>query len=329
MTDAQFEALVRTLEVRAQRDPRGYQRKVVLLALLGGAYLFAMIVLIVAAFAGSIALIWLLHGIALKLTLLIGAFLWIVIRALWVKVAPPTGIELRRREAPDLFGLIDELSAQLDVPRIQHVLISPDMNAGVVQQPRLGIFGWPRNFLIIGLPLMKSLTIEQFKAVLAHEFGHLAHGHGNVSNRVYRQRLRWMRLLAVLEATRSSGTFLFKPFLSWFAPYFNAYTFPMARANEFQADASAARITSAGVAAEALTTVDVVGRFLGERYWPDIHMCADAQAEPTGFAPYSNMSHGIAKDLDRESGETMILAAKGSDHVLVAKIHYVAGGRIL
>ena len=43
-----------------------------------------------------------------------------------------------------------------------------------LQLPRLGIFGWYRNYLIIGMPLMKSLTCEQFKAVLAHEFGHLA-----------------------------------------------------------------------------------------------------------------------------------------------------------
>jgi Zn-dependent protease with chaperone function len=301
MTETQFETLVRTLEARAQRDPRGYQWKVVLLASLGSAYLFSMIVLILAAFAGSIALIWVFHGVALKLTVIVGAFLWIVVRALWVTISPPTGIEIKRREAPDLFEVIDELSAQLNAPGIHHLLISPDLNAGVVQLPRLGIFGWPRNFLLVGLPLMKSLTVEQFKAVLAHEFGHLAGGHGSLSNRIYRQRLRWARLLAVLEASKSKGSLLFKPFLAWFAPYFNAYTFPMARANEFQADASAARITSPPVAAQALTAVDVMGRFLGERYWPDIHKCAAAQAEPTGFAPFSNMSNCIARDLDRES----------------------------
>jgi len=52
----------------------------------------------------------------------------------------------------------------------------------------------------------------------------------------------WSRLLAVLDTTESRGSFLFKPFLSWFAPYFNAYSFPMARANEYQADATSARL---------------------------------------------------------------------------------------
>lgn len=301
MTGAQFEALVRTLEAQAQRDPRGYQLKVVLLALLGDAYLVAMVALIVAAFAGSIALVWVLHAVALKLVVVIGAFLWIVLRALWVRIGPPKGIAIGRREAPDLFELIDALSSQSRAPRVHHVLISGDLNAGVVQQPRLGVFGLPRNFLVIGLPLMKSLTIEQFKAVLAHEFGHLAGGHGSVSSRIYRQRLRWARLLAVLEASRSKAGFLFKPFLSWFAPYFNAYTFPMARANEYQADASAVRITSAAAAAEALTAVDVVGGFLGERYWAGVYQGADTRPQPAGLAPFSDMSHGLATGLDSES----------------------------
>jgi hypothetical protein len=33
-----------------------------------------------------------------------------------------------------------------------------DFNAAVVQAPRLGLFGWYRNYLLIGLPLAKALT---------------------------------------------------------------------------------------------------------------------------------------------------------------------------
>src|SRR5262249_21700409 len=137
-----------------------------------------------------------------------------------------------------------------------------DFNAAVVQAPRLGLFGWYRNYLLIGLPLVKALTVEQFKAVLAHEFGHLSKGHGGMSNWIYRQRLRWSRLIAALEAAESWGVFLFRPFLRWYAPYFNAYSYPLARANEFEADATSARLASRQAAAEALTAVNVVGSYL-------------------------------------------------------------------
>src|SRR5947208_2584067 len=92
-------------------------------------------------------------------------------------------------------------------------------------------FGYPGIAigLLLGLPLMKSLTPAQFEAVLAHEFGHLAGGHGRVSNWIYRLRLSWARLLSALEG-RKAGSWLFLPFFNWYAPYFSAYSFPLARA---------------------------------------------------------------------------------------------------
>lgn len=259
MTEGQFEALVGKLEQEARIDPKRYQFKVLLLAALGNGYIGAMLVLIVAILAGLVASVFTLKALAVKLLIPVAIFLWMILKALWVRIEPPAGCEVHPEQAPELFALVDELRRHLRAPRFHHVLITDDFNAGVVQSPRLGIFGWPRNYLLIGLPLMKTLTAEQFKAVLAHEFGHLAKGHGRVSNWIYRQRLRWARLLSVLESSDSAGGFLFKPFLNWFAPYFNAYSFPMARSNEYEADATSARLTSARSAAEALTSVNVVG----------------------------------------------------------------------
>ncbi len=305
MTNEQFDALVGRLEEQARGNPAGYQLKVVLLALLGNAYLAAMLLLIVALLLATLASVVVLKALAVKLVLVVGFFLWMILKALWVKIDPPAGTELRRAQAPELFAMIDGLRRTLRAPRFHHVLVTDDFNAAVVQSPRLGIFGWPRNYLLIGLPLMKSLTVEQFKAVLAHEFGHLAKGHGRMSNWIYRQRLRWSRLLAVLEANESKGSFLFKPFLNWFAPYFNAYSFPMARANEYEADATSARLTSPQAAAEALTSVNVVGGYLAERYWPQIHSQADEQPAPA-FAPYLSMGEGVASELDETSGRTWL-----------------------
>lgn len=110
------------------------------------------------------------------------------------------------------------------------MLLSDDFNAAVTQVPRLGIFGWPRNYLLLGLPLMKVLSREQFKAVLAHEYGHLAGGHARLSNWIYRQRQRWGKLLNALSEYQGYGSFLFLPFLRWYTPYFNAFSFPLARA---------------------------------------------------------------------------------------------------
>jgi Zn-dependent protease with chaperone function len=299
VTDERFAELVHGLEARAKRDPAGYKARVLAIALLGNAYLAGVVALIAVLFFVALASAFYLKALGVKLALVAGVFLWMVLKALWIVIPAPEGTPIGPRDAPELFALIETLRRALRAPRFHRVLVTDELNAGVVQAPRLGIFGWPRNYLLIGLPLMKALTVEQFKAVLAHEFGHLARGHGRLSNWIYRQRLRWSRLMHTLEAVESKGAVLFQGFLRWYAPYFNAYSFPLARANEFEADATSARLASSRVAAEALTGVEVVGAYLGERYWPGIHRQADDLPQPA-FAPFSGMGR-MAIDIDAAS----------------------------
>lgn len=283
----------------------GYQLRVILLAILGNAYLVVILILLAATLWGLYLAASVLHGIAFKLILLLAIFLATVLRALWVRIPAPEGTEVRREDAPDLFTLVDELRARLDAPAFHHVLLIDELNAAVVQVPRLGIFGWPRNYLLIGLPLLKALDTDQFKAVLAHEFGHLARGHGRIANWVYRQRLRWARLLTVLEQSESIGVFLFRPFFRWYSPCFNAYSFPLARANEYEADATAVRLSSPGAAAQALTAVSVANLYLAQRYWPELYRQADEVPEPR-FLPFSAMGKRLEVDLDGDTARSWL-----------------------
>lgn len=297
MTNEEFAALVKRLEESARRGPALYRLRVLLLAMVGNAYLMLVLLLIVALFLASLVSLVFLKALALKIIIPVGIFLWVVLKSLWVKVAPPQGVRLRRKEAPELFKLIDALRWRARAPRFHQVLITDDFNAGVVQRPRLGIFGWYSNYLLIGLPLMKMLSVGQFAAVLAHEFGHLAKGHGRLSNWIYRQRLRWSQLMRLFGEEGYKGSFLFTPFLNRFAPYFNAYSFPLARANEYEADAASVRATNKAVAAEALTAVHVVGSYLDRHYWPQIYRQADDTPQPA-FAPYREMRGDLPRAVE-------------------------------
>lgn len=308
MTNDEFSALVLKLEQQARTSPAGYQLRTLLLAMLGNAYLILIVLLLLALLVAMLASIAILKAVGTKLALLVGFFLWNVVKALWIKVQPPEGTEVNAQQAPALFAMIGELQQRLSAPRFHHVLITDDFNASVMQTPRLGLFGWYRNYLLIGLPLLKSLTPEQFKAVLAHEFGHLAKGHARIGNWIYRQRYRWSRLMRQLEEQGSKGGFLFRPFLNWYAPYLNAYSFPLARANEYEADAAAARLTSPQAAAEALTNVNVIGSYLNERFWPTLHRQADDLPQP-GFMPYATMSNSFCREIDATAADAWLQQA--------------------
>lgn len=273
MTNQQFDALVRRLEPVAAASPRRYRLRVVALALLGYAYIGAILLLLVAAVAGCVALIITMrsgNAAIAKIGFLLLAFAWVIARSLWVRFEPPPGRALARDEAPALFAEAESLRRALRAPRAHRILLSDDFNACVSQVPRLGIFGWPRNYLVIGLPLLESLPAEQVRAVLAHEFSHLSGAHGKLGGWIYRVRTAWYQLMQQLDESQHGGAFIFRRFFDWYAPYFGAYTFVLMRQHEYEADRLAAGVVGARTMAQMLVDLRARGTFLGERFWPGV-----------------------------------------------------------
>jgi Zn-dependent protease with chaperone function len=266
METMQFDAMVQRLERESARAPRLYIAKVALLALLG----FGILALLVGVAAAGLLLLlgiaaaMLLKGGAMwlwliklgKLGLLLAIPLWLLVKsavqALFVRLPKPQGREITRREAPALFEALDGMRRRLKGPRFHHVLIDDEMNAAVVQRPAFGLFGWPRNYLILGLPLLEGLEPDEALAVVAHEYGHLAGSHGRFGAWIYRLRHTWGTIQEMADGWQGFGGRALGKLVAWYAPYFNAYTFVLARANEYQADSAAADLVGAGAAARAL-----------------------------------------------------------------------------
>jgi Zn-dependent protease with chaperone function len=308
MEQGDFESLVSRMERLAREKPKPYRRRVFLLAALGYAYLVVVVLILsglVAAAIASIATIGILGG---KLAAVVAVLLIAVVRGLWVRLEPPSGEGVTRADAPELFRLLTALRVRLNTAPIHVVLITPAFTAGVAQVPRLGLFGWHRNYLVLGLPLMKALSVEQFKSVLAHEMGHLSHGHARASNWIYRMRIIWARLEAIFEYRRQWGSGLIRAFFKWYIPYFNAVSFPFARANEFQADAASVRVTSARMAGQALTGVHIIGIYLAHRYWPAMIAASKDPATRT-VAPFAGFVAQTVRSVPDAELQSWVAAA--------------------
>lgn len=288
MDQARFESLVHRMEQHARTSPSLYKARVLSLALLGYAYLAVVIVALVGAGILAVLILRNVALVAAKLLFIIVPILFVLLKALWVKLSAPEGVRITRQDSPRLFEILDDLRRRLQAPRIHRVLVTPEFNASISQIPRLGFFGWHRNYLLLGLPLLKSLSIQQLEAVLAHELGHLSGGHARTSNWIYRSRRVWQQLETAIEAEEAGST-LVRGFFKWYVPYFAACSFPLARQNEFEADASAKQLTSVSSAAQALTNVSVMGRYLSERYWPEVHAAAKDMPKPA-FSPHKGLT---------------------------------------
>lgn len=183
------------------------------------------------------------------------------------------------------------------------MLIDDAFNASIMQTPRLGVFGWYRSYLVIGLPLLQLFIPEQFRAVLAHEFGHLSGNHGRFGSWVYRIFTAWEQLMARLWEEQHWSAFVFIGFFNWYMPFFGAYTFILRRWHEFEADQCAAQLTGLASVGEALLATPVIDRYLGETYWPGVFKRADEEPVPPA-AVFTEMSRavsgGVSADQARE-----------------------------
>lgn len=281
MTHEAFAAKLTHLLPRAQANPAAYRRRVQGWVLLG--YCFIGLLLL-----GSVGLLgvllWVMvavgvGGIILKLLLLPVYFMWRVMRSLWVKFDPPAGRVLSRAEAGPLHDLLRAQTRALKAPTVHSILLTTDYNAAAMQLPRLGLLGWPRNYVLVGLPLLQTLTPEQAAAVVAHELGHLRGGHGRFAALVYRVNQSWAQLVDNLE--RSGRRSVVRGFTDWYVPRFNAWSHPLRRTAEFEADAAAARLTSPAALAEALCAIEVREPALDRLYWRPLNKSlADEPAPP-------------------------------------------------
>jgi Zn-dependent protease with chaperone function len=295
---AQFERMVARLEAESAASPKGYRLRVALLAVLGFLILGAIVSLsglglLLLAGLAAFALVAGGKGIVLmlklgKLLFLLAVPLWMLIKSsfsmLLRRLPKPEGLELQPEQAPRLFEVLASIRSRMKGPRFHQVLVTSDLNAGVVQRPLLGLMGFPRNYLILGLPLLEVLSPEEATAVVAHEYGHMAGSHTRFGAYIYRLRSAWGAIQELSHQWEGWTSRPLRRLVDWYAPYFNAYTFVLARANEYQADAASVELVGAGAAARALKRVNLSVRqyeqFIGHTFLQVRH----AEAPPGDLA---------------------------------------------
>jgi len=307
ITDEKLAALIPRLEEYARRKPAAYRLRVALLAILGYAYLFAVVILLLLLVYFVLVYVR-FNYLTLKIVWIPLVLVWMVLSSMWVSLPAPDGVELTREQAPQLFALAEEIQQALAGPKAHHLLLSDEFNASVVEIPRFGMFGWAINYLVVGLPLLKALKPEEFRAVLAHEYGHLSGKHGRFSGWIYRVRRSWVEILTRVHQERHYAAFIFEPFLKWYAPFFNAYSFVLARAHEYEADGYAVELTGKDVTTRMLVKLATRNRLIGDEFWPDFYRPAMNESKPPPD-PFSQLLKSIQGEVADHKNTKWVLQA--------------------
>lgn len=158
----------------------------------------------------------------------------------------PPGPVLEAKDHTDLFEFVNEIAEVLEQPPPETIYLTSDVNAWVAEYPKfLGIQN--KRIMALGLPLVATLNVSEFHALLVHEFGHYHNGDTRLGAWIYRTRRQLMELTEPsIRQFRNGGLVLiFQGFFALYAILFLRITRSISRQQELKADVLAAELAGA------------------------------------------------------------------------------------
>lgn len=210
-------------------------------------------------------------------------------------------IELKEQEHPQLFAFIRRLCRDTRAPFPHRVYVTPEVNAAVFYHESILNLVLPaRKNLIIGLGLVNVLSLTEFKAVLAHEFGHFSQNsmklgrYVYVSNRIIGDLVfgrDWLDDLMIalrsIDIRIAIFVWLFtgvlwvvRKLLQGLFRLINFANSALSRQMEFSADLVAVSVTGSDALVNGLSRLDFASEALGQA-WTDLQIAADHELYTT------------------------------------------------
>jgi Zn-dependent protease with chaperone function len=206
-------------------------------------------------------------------------------------------LEVTEKDQPILFAFIRQLCRDTGAPLPHRVYLTPEVNAAVFYHESLLnlVLPTPKN-LVIGLGLVNQLNLSEFKAVLAHEFGHFSQSSMKLGCYVYMSNrviadivfgrdwlddlvagLRGVDFRIAIFAWAFSGImWVLRKTLQGLFRAINFANSSLSRQMEYNADLVAVRVTGSDALVHGLARLDLATDALGQA-WEDLGAAADHQ----------------------------------------------------
>ena len=167
---------------RGERFLRNVYRVVIAVTSLYYYISIPFLILIVVATVLGLGYLFLVIGripLRLALFILLTALytLFAIVRSLVVRRGETKpGHPLERKSAPALWSLAEEVASKVGTRPIEEIYVSPTTEIGVMERGSMlqKLRGSGRRVLILGLGALPGMTQSQFRAILAHEYGHFS-----------------------------------------------------------------------------------------------------------------------------------------------------------
>lgn len=285
------------------RYPRLYLTSVSLLALVGFVYVLVFPVVTLISLANILQAV--VSGITdnwyqilswSSIMILSGI---VTYRGLRLKIAQPNGLALSEDKAPELFGQVRVLHARYKRPEICRIVITARYEVDIIKTPRWVLPIWSSNTIVIGLPVLQSLSPQQLDRMLARRIGQFSKRDNLLTNWLYQLRQAWQQINTATAKVEATGIEPLRWFFALYTPLYSGVSAYAASLDELHADNYAMQLYNDQEVLNMITTEALCRWYLEKRYWPAVHKIS-ATGKNALPAPHSKMATAIRTNLKGE-----------------------------
>lgn len=305
----------RTTRSKLKKSSRVYTGAVTMLAVAGYAYILMFPVLCLAGILGIYTSVTSAESIDV-----IAAIIWLVIvlisglvsfRELQFKPTRPVGLTLTNDKVPRLFSIVHEIRSQHKRPAIHRIVITGNYDIDIIRTPKWALPVRSSNTLVIGLPVMQSLSPRQFECLLAGRIGQFSMRDNALANWLYQQRAIWSQYRVAYRTQKGFGVEPLKWFFSLYAPVYKSVSIRAARQDRLNADTYSMQFFNDEEVREMITADSLSRYYVNKQYWPAVYKVASANAK-TLPSPHLKMAAAVFTNMNGDKLQSLM--AKAAKH---------------
>lgn len=233
------------------------------------------------------------------------AFTWAIIQ---LRFHVPSGIEINQEKFPHLHKFIEELREEFGKPKIDRVILRDKYEIKVVKTPRNRIPFMMTTTLIIGLPVLQTMSPLYFRALLARRIGQLSTTHTPVTTRLYFLTDIWQQFRLACKQSKNPFARVLYYFFQVYSPLYSKVSLPLLQEEELEADSYGMDLINDRDMVECLVYEEVVRQFLEKKFWPKIYHLARRNNKPI-YTPYAQMTKVVKAGITDEEISTSVQGA--------------------
>ena len=222
-----------------------------------------------------------------------------------LRFTPPSGLELTKAGFPRLFELLHELGEAYGQPRIDRVVLRDRFDIRIIKTPVNGFAFSTTRTLVIGLPVLLTLSPLDVHVLLARRVAQLAGKQSRLNSWLFFLRDMWGQYLSCCNGEGLWLARLVCTFFQSYVPRYRSFSVGVARNSELQADRYALQTLNDRDTARGITSQVLIDTYLTRSFWPDVVQTAK-QSGRSKMTPHAAMAKVFERGMSEEESQGVL-----------------------